>query len=100
MTDWFRRTDPFGFDPVALDVPAAARRFESGTPGIPAVYAARAGLEVLGEVDPVTRWRHVESLVEEASARLTEAGEVLSRPLPDARPGPQVAVVDADPEAL
>ncbi|MEV0069341.1 aminotransferase class V-fold PLP-dependent enzyme [Amycolatopsis sp. NPDC050768] len=100
MTGWFGRTDPFGFDPVALDGPAAARRFESGTPGIPAVYAAQAGLQVLAEVDPVARWRHVASLVEEATARLTEAGEVLSLPMPDARPGPQVALVDADPDAL
>ncbi|WP_326565660.1 aminotransferase class V-fold PLP-dependent enzyme [Amycolatopsis rhabdoformis] len=100
MTGWFGRVDPFEFDPAALDGPAEARRFESGTPGIPAVYAARAGLAVLSEVDPIARWKHVESLVAEASARLTEAGEVLSEPMPDARPGPQVAVVDADPDAL
>ncbi|MGW4485666.1 aminotransferase class V-fold PLP-dependent enzyme [Amycolatopsis sp. NPDC004368] len=100
MTGWFGRTDPFEFDPVALDGPAGARRFESGTPGIPAVYAACAGLAVLGEVDAIARWKYVESLVAQATARLTDAGEVLSLPLPDARPGPQVAVVDADPDAL
>ena len=100
MTGWFGRVDPFEFDPVSLDVPTEARRFESGTPAIPTVYAVRAGIDVLGQVDPIVRWTHVESLVAETSARLTEAGETLSLPAPDARPGPQVAVADPDPEAL
>ncbi|MEU7630969.1 aminotransferase class V-fold PLP-dependent enzyme [Nocardia sp. NPDC049220] len=100
MTGWFGRVDPFDFDPTSLDVPVEARRFESGTPGVPAVYAARAGIEVLDQIDPTTRWKHVESLVTETTARLTETGETLSLPAPDARPGPQVAIVDAVPEAL
>jgi len=100
LTGWFGRVNPFDFDPAKLDFPGEARRFESGTPAIPSVYAARAGIKVLGEVDPVTRWTHVEGLVAEASARLTKAGEKLSLPAPDARPGPQVAVLDPEPEAL
>ena len=100
MTDRFGRDEPREFDPVSLDVPTEARRFESGTPAIPTVYAVRAGIDVLGQVDPIVRWTHVESLVAETSARLTEAGETLSLPAPDARPGPQVAVADPDPEAL
>lgn len=100
MTGWFGRLDPFNFDPTNLDLPAEARRFESGTPAIPTVYAARAGIEVVDQVDPITRWAHVEKLVAEASARLTEVGETLSLPAPDARPGPQVALVDSKPEEL
>ncbi|MGI8312772.1 aminotransferase class V-fold PLP-dependent enzyme [Saccharopolyspora hattusasensis] len=100
MTGWFGRVDPFDFDPTSLDVPKEARRFESGTPAIPTVYAVRAGIEVLNQVDPIARWTHVENLVAETSARLAETGETLSGPAPDAKPGPQVAVVDPDPEAL
>ncbi|MFE4667036.1 aminotransferase class V-fold PLP-dependent enzyme [Streptomyces sp. NPDC056716] len=100
MTGWFGRVDPFAFDPEALDVPEEARRFESGTPAIPAVYAARAGIEVLGQVPAARRWEHVGQLVTEARDRLLEAGERLSLPAPDARPGPQVAVVDDDPGEL
>ncbi|MGW3954829.1 aminotransferase class V-fold PLP-dependent enzyme [Streptomyces sp. NPDC004752] len=100
MTGWFGRPNPFDFDPTNLEFPAEARRFESGTWAIPSVYAARAGIETLDQVDPATRWAHVQNLVAEAGARLTEAGETLSAPAPDARPGPQVAVVDTDPNAL
>lgn len=100
MTGWFGRVDPFDFDPSLLDVPASARRFESGTPGIPAAYAARAGIEVLGQLDPAAGWAHVEHLVAETTERLAGTGETLDRPAPDARPGPQVALVDADPVAL
>lgn len=100
MTGWFGRPNPFDFDPTNLEFPAEARRFESGTLAIPSVYAARAGVETLNQVDPTTRWAHVENLVAEAGARLTEAGETLSLPALDARPGPQVAVVDTDPSAL
>ncbi|MFD2468052.1 aminotransferase class V-fold PLP-dependent enzyme [Amycolatopsis silviterrae] len=100
MTGWFGRVDPFDFDPELLDVPASARRFESGTPGIPAAYAARAGIEVLGQLDPADAWAHVERLVALTTERLTGSGETLDGPAPDARPGPQVALVDADPVAL
>ncbi|WP_406641350.1 aminotransferase class V-fold PLP-dependent enzyme [Amycolatopsis sp. WGS_07] len=87
-------------DPALLDVPANARRFESGTPGIPAAYAARAGIEVLSQLDPAAAWAHVERLVASTTERLTDSGETLHGPAPDARPGPQVALVDADPVAL
>lgn len=100
MTGWFGRPNPFDFDPTALEFPAEARRFESGTLSIPSVYAARAGIETLNQVDPAARWEHVENLVAEAGARLTEAGETLSPPAPGARPGPQVAVADTDPDTL
>lgn len=100
MTGWFGRVDPFDFDAARLDFPADARRFEAGTPAVPALYAARAGLETLAALDPVAVAGHVARLVEAATRRLLDAGEQLAPPLPGARPGPQVAVVDDDPETL
>ncbi|TNC25778.1 aminotransferase class V-fold PLP-dependent enzyme [Amycolatopsis alkalitolerans] len=100
LTGWFGRVDPFDFDATRLDFPAEARRFESGTPAVPSLYAARAGLETLATLDQAEVAAHVSDLVQTATARLTAAGEELSPPLPGARPGPQVAIVDDDPEGL
>jgi kynureninase len=42
--------EPFAFDVEHLDYGAGARRFEYGTPAVAAIYAARAGLELLAEI--------------------------------------------------
>jgi selenocysteine lyase/cysteine desulfurase len=50
LTGWQGRVDPFAFDPLGLDSPATAHRFETGTPAIAPVYAAAAGVRALLEV--------------------------------------------------
>ncbi|HEY6960188.1 MAG TPA: aminotransferase class V-fold PLP-dependent enzyme [Candidatus Limnocylindria bacterium] len=47
---WWGVADPFEFDIEHLRPGAGARRFEYGTPAVAAIYAARAGIELLGEV--------------------------------------------------
>jgi selenocysteine lyase/cysteine desulfurase len=47
LTGWQARVDPFEFNPLKLDFPDAARRFETGTLAIPAVYAAIGGIRAL-----------------------------------------------------
>ena len=49
-TGWFGRTDVFAFDPKLLDWHPTAKRLETGTWPVPAVYIARGGLEVITEV--------------------------------------------------
>jgi selenocysteine lyase/cysteine desulfurase len=100
LTGWFGRVDPFAFDPRTLDFPAAASRFETGTPAIPSAYAAVAGLETLAEADPKAIEAHVRGLVDHAHDRLSEIGRTLWSPADPALRGPQVAVVDDDPDAL
>ncbi len=57
---WWGVADPFAFDVEHLRPGAGARRFEYGTPAIAAVYAARAGIELLEEVGVGTvRERHM-----------------------------------------
>jgi selenocysteine lyase/cysteine desulfurase len=46
-TGWFGRVSPFAFSLDPLDWAASARRFETGTPPVPSVYAAAAGLDLL-----------------------------------------------------
>ena len=98
LTGWFGRTEPFAFDPRLLDFPADARRFETGTPPVPSAYAANAGFDLIERVDLNAVRDHVSGLVEELAERLTAAGERVASPA-GAR-GPQVAIEDADPNAL
>ena len=51
-TGWFGRVDPFAFSLAPVDWSASARRFETGSPPVPNVYAAAAGLDLLRTLDP------------------------------------------------
>ncbi len=44
---WFSQRDIFAMDPTANTPSPTARRFESGTPPIPNIYAALAGLNIV-----------------------------------------------------
>jgi selenocysteine lyase/cysteine desulfurase len=100
LTGWFGRVDPFLFDPAVVDYPTTARRFEGGTPAVPSVYAANAGLRLLEEVDQVAGYAHVTTLTDELADGLVSAGERISRPDQPELRGPQVALYDANPVAL
>ena len=49
LTGWMAHSRPFAFEP-GLERRADAWRFLHGTPNIPALYAARPGLEIIAEV--------------------------------------------------
>lgn len=56
---WWGVADPFAFDIEHLRPGVGARRFEYGTPAVAAIYAARAGIELLREIGiPTVRERH------------------------------------------
>ena len=50
ISGWFAQRNPFAFDVRLLDYAPNARRFEAGTPPIPNIYAAMAGMGVLQEI--------------------------------------------------
>jgi len=50
VTGWFGQTNPFAFDVKRFDPAPGARRFESGTPPIPTIYGAIAGVRLLQEL--------------------------------------------------
>jgi selenocysteine lyase/cysteine desulfurase len=100
LTGWFGRRNPFAFDAEAVDYPEVATRFETGTPGVPSIYAALGGLDALDTIDPAVGWAHVQELTARTAAELRELGETIDRPdSPDAA-GPQVALVDDDVDHL
>ena len=47
VSGWFAQSNPFAFDVKHLNLSSSARRFESGSPPIPNVYAAGPGIELL-----------------------------------------------------
>lgn len=50
ISGWFAQDNPFSFDVKRLTLAPDARRFEAGTPPIPNLYAASAGIELLEEI--------------------------------------------------
>jgi kynureninase len=50
LTGWVAHKTPFAFDAAAMEYADDAFRFLNGTPAIPALYAARAGYEIIAEV--------------------------------------------------
>lgn len=70
---WFAHRDQFAFDIHHFEYAGDARRFEGGTPAVAAVYAGRAGLEIVEEIGvPRLRARQIEllrHLVETAVSR-------------------------------
>src|SRR5207302_8607422 len=94
LTGWFGRVDPMSFDPRHLDFPDEARRFETGTPDVPALYAANAGMAPISSLDQQDVHAHIAHLTEYAARQLTAQGEQLRFPIEPAARGAQVALID------
>jgi selenocysteine lyase/cysteine desulfurase len=100
LTGWFGRVDPFAFNPRRLDFPCTARRFETGIPAVPALYAANAGLDLIADLDLHEVRRHVTGLIELATQQLTAQGERVAEASAAAAHGAHVGLADTDPAAL
>ena len=50
FTGWMAHQRPFAFETGEIDYAPDAFRFLNGTPAIPAMYAARSGYEIIGEI--------------------------------------------------
>lgn len=99
LTGWMGQRDPFGFDARSLDPAPTARRFEVGTPNVPACYAADAALGLLERLDPERVSRHVDDLVVECARRLESAGHRVLVNGPGERAA-HVALMIEDPHAV
>jgi selenocysteine lyase/cysteine desulfurase len=100
LTGWFGRKRPFDFDATTLDFPDGASRFETGTPSIPSIYAANAGLGLVGALEPHSVQEHVASLVDYASEKLLSQGERLLHVPRRGEHGAHLALADASPALL
>lgn len=51
LTGWAAHADPFAFSTGATEYASdPSERFQTGTPGVPALYAARAGYKIVAEI--------------------------------------------------
>lgn len=52
ITGWMAHPEPFAFDTSPMTPTAGSYRFANGTPGVPSLFAARSGYQVIGEIGP------------------------------------------------
>ena len=92
MTGWFGQEKPFDFDIERATYHASARRFETGTAPVPNLYAGRAALELVAEVDPRSVAAHVETLASRLIREASERGWQVLTPEEPERRGPLVVL--------
>jgi selenocysteine lyase/cysteine desulfurase len=64
VTGWFAQINPFAYDPQTFDLSPTARRFESGSPSVPNVYAAVPGFQMLQEIGMENVAAHIKGLAQ------------------------------------
>jgi selenocysteine lyase/cysteine desulfurase len=100
QTGWFADEDVFQMDISDYSPAGDARRFDSGTPPVPNIYAGLAGIAIVREAGVEAIEAHVRGLVDELLAGLDELGATVVTPRGSANRGPLVCVASTDPERL
>lgn len=86
MTGWFAQKNPFAFDVRNIDLSPSARRFESGTPAIPNLYAAMPGLQLLQDAGMDNVQAHIQKLAQSLLRWAAAAGVRVKTPLDSSGP--------------
>jgi selenocysteine lyase/cysteine desulfurase len=100
QTGWFADEDIFRMDISDYSPAPTARRFDSGTPPVPNIYAGIAGMALVESVGVGAIETHVRALVARLLAGLQELGARVTTPLGDRDHGPLICVASIDPEEL
>ena len=88
ITGWFAAERQFEFDVRSFEFRTDARRFELGTPANAAVYAASAGIDIVGEIGVESLRARTGDLVSDLADRAVDAGFEIKTPArPDDRAG-------------
>jgi selenocysteine lyase/cysteine desulfurase len=74
VTGWFAQANPFAYDPQTFDLSPTARRFESGSPSVPNVYAAVPGFQMLQEIGMENVAAHIEGLAKSLQSCARDLG--------------------------
>lgn len=100
VVGWAGHTAPFGFETGAIRYAETVERFQSGTPNVPALYAARAGYEIVAEVGvPAIRRRSL-TLTRRLMAAADKRGWRLNTPTDDTHRGGSVVIDVPNGEAV
>lgn len=100
QTGWFADRNIFEMDVQDYSPSPTARRFESGTPPIPAIYAGVAGVELIREIGIAATREHVTGLNDRLIAGVDELGGVVVTPRAAERRGALVCIRSTDAPAL
>jgi selenocysteine lyase/cysteine desulfurase len=98
-TGWFAARDIFAMEIHGYDPSKDARRFESGTPAIPSLYPAAAGLEMLLEIGVEAIYDYVTPLHDELRAGIESMGGKVVTPSNKSNHGAMLAVASTDEHA-
>jgi selenocysteine lyase/cysteine desulfurase len=100
QTGWFADRDIFEMDHRDYSPAPNARRFQSGTPPVPAIYGGIAGMELMMDIGITETRAHVNSLNGRLIAGIDELGAKLMTPRQADRRGALVCVASTDAPAL
>jgi selenocysteine lyase/cysteine desulfurase len=99
-TGWFADRDIFQMDIHDYSPAPTARRFEAGTPPVPSIYAALAGIGLMEEIGIAETEVHVRELNALLCEGLEELGAHVVTPREPERSGALVCVRSTDVNAL
>ena len=92
LIGWAAHAEPFAFATGPVVYADGAERFQSGTPNIPALYAARAGYEIVRQIGvPAIREKSLR-LTRRIIDHATRAGYAINTPLDDSQRGGAVII--------
>jgi selenocysteine lyase/cysteine desulfurase len=99
-TGWFADRDIFAMDIRDYSPASTARRFEAGTPPVPSIYAAIAGIELMEEIGIAETEAHVRELNALLCDGLDDLGASVVTPRDPERSGALVCVRSANANGL
>jgi selenocysteine lyase/cysteine desulfurase len=98
VTGWFGQRNPFAFDVRLLDPAPGTRRFESGTPPIPTIYGAIAGVKLLQQFGLQNVADQIRLLTKALIRGASELGIQIKTPLDSV--GPLIVLQSKDADGL
>jgi selenocysteine lyase/cysteine desulfurase len=99
-TGWFADRDVFEMDVHDYSPSPTARRFQSGTPPIPSIYAGIAGIELMQEIGIAETREHVLQLNEQLVGGVEELGGTVVTPRGPDRHGALICIRSNDVDEL
>lgn len=100
QTGWFADENIFDMDISDYSPSPTARKFESGTPPIPNIYAGIAGMDLMHEVGIEQTEAHVAGLTAQLIEGLDRIGARVVTPRDPEKRGPMIAVATTDEWAM
>jgi selenocysteine lyase/cysteine desulfurase len=99
-TGWFADRDIFEMDHTRYAPSPTARRFQSGTPPVPSIYAGIAGIELMLEIGVAETRAHVSALNDRLIAGVDDLGGTVVTPRDPERRGALVCIASTDAPGL